>query len=364
MQLLCMLGIPFAKQLHLLPNSCAAIHRQLSKRATATPQTPWLQAVFTCAVCLNYQVYKSTNGIEQSITSKGKTLKETATSSSDCVAVRNQLFPDAGTSYALDDLAPWTSLGSGMTMSQVSSSNDARQNVAVAMAALYAHLLACSASLKISMHFHCICVAIMHAVYCCYQGHLLLLLLPMLLPRQCIDNCEPGKCCFAQLQYLSTGSTGTCSVMSLDPATSTARRWQLMYKLVPSDAIAAFAKRNNSSSSSSDGNVTAKMMSSTSYQVSATCELQPVKSPSNSPCRVHTHQHASACHCSTVGRNLTIPCCSELTTHTHTGSPSTLLTHLPLTTLPFFLSHLQSTSVCTANHCAGLHHCQLGDPGS
>jgi hypothetical protein len=65
------------------------------------------------------QVYESTNGPEQSIISKGTTLKEAATSSSDCVAVRNQLFPDAGTSYGLDDLAPWTDLGSGMTMTQV-----------------------------------------------------------------------------------------------------------------------------------------------------------------------------------------------------------------------------------------------------
>jgi hypothetical protein len=35
------------------------------------------------------------------------------------VAIRNQLFPDAGTSYGLDDLATWTDLGSGVTMSQV-----------------------------------------------------------------------------------------------------------------------------------------------------------------------------------------------------------------------------------------------------
>jgi hypothetical protein len=65
------------------------------------------------------QVYESTNGAEQSITSKGTTLKEAATSSSECVAIRNQLFPDAGTSYALDDLATWTDLGSSMTMTQV-----------------------------------------------------------------------------------------------------------------------------------------------------------------------------------------------------------------------------------------------------
>jgi hypothetical protein len=97
-------------------------------------------------------------------------------------------------------------------------------------------------------------------------GHLTyLLLLLLLLLLQCIDNCEPGKCCFAQLQYLSTGSTGTCKVMALDAATSTTSGWQLMYKLVPSDAIAAFSKRNSSSSSNDD--VAAKMMSSTTYQV-------------------------------------------------------------------------------------------------
>jgi hypothetical protein len=94
-------------------------------------------------------------------------------------------------------------------------------------------------------------------------GHLTHLLLLLL---QCIDNCEPGKCCFAQLQYLETGTTGSCKVMALDAATSTTSGWQLMYKLVPSDAIAAFSKRN-SSSSSSNGDVAAKMMSSTTYQV-------------------------------------------------------------------------------------------------
>jgi hypothetical protein len=81
---------------------------------------------------------------------------------------------------------------------------------------------------------------------------------------QCIDNCEPGKCCFAQLQYLSTGTTGTCKVMALNAATNITSGWQLMYKLVPSDAIAAFTKRN---SSSSNDEVTAKMLSSTTYQV-------------------------------------------------------------------------------------------------
>jgi hypothetical protein len=50
--------------------------------------------------------------------------------------------------------------------------------------------------------------------------------------------------------------------MALDPAANTTSGWQLMYKLVPSDAIAAFSKSN-----SSDGQVLAKMMSSTTYQV-------------------------------------------------------------------------------------------------
>jgi hypothetical protein len=65
------------------------------------------------------QVYESSAKKEESISSKGTTIKEAATSSTDCVAVRNQLFADAGTSFALDDLAPWTNLGSGMTMTQV-----------------------------------------------------------------------------------------------------------------------------------------------------------------------------------------------------------------------------------------------------
>lgn len=72
-----------------------------------------------CTTCKDTMfVYESTKGAEQAITSKGTTLQEAATASSSCVATRNQLFADAGTSYALDDLAPWTDLGN-MTMSQV-----------------------------------------------------------------------------------------------------------------------------------------------------------------------------------------------------------------------------------------------------
>lgn len=66
---------------------------------------------------------------------------------------------------------------------------------------------------------------------------------------QCLDECVPGSCCFATLQYyLPDGTTpdGTCKVMELDPASpDTTTGYQLYYKLVPSDAIAAFSKKND-----------------------------------------------------------------------------------------------------------------------
>jgi hypothetical protein len=56
----------------------------------------------------------------------------------------------------------------------------------------------------------------------------------------CLTNCTADKCCIAQLTYGNSGTTGSCAKLELNVEAS-ATAAALYYKLLPSDAVAAFS---------------------------------------------------------------------------------------------------------------------------
>jgi hypothetical protein len=59
---------------------------------------------------------------------------------------------------------------------------------------------------------------------------------------ECVASCEADKCCIAQLTYGNSGTTGACTRLELSVEASAAAT-ALYYKLLPSDAVAAFSVR-------------------------------------------------------------------------------------------------------------------------
>lgn len=153
-----------------------------------------------CSICPTATyTYSGLNGNDDSLlVSPGTTLHKGSVSMFECVARDNQLPVEAGQSFVLDTVpGGWTLQATNINMSN------------------------------------------------------------------CISTCPKTKCCFAQMLY-TTAATGTCKTLVLEPlgsgaATSdSAPRYQLYYKLLPTDAAAALSVKEEDA-------VRAQMLSSARY---------------------------------------------------------------------------------------------------